>query len=34
MNTVEKNMGFKIMHHALNMYGSCQKNKFGKCSLK
>ena len=25
MNSVEKNMGFKVMHHALNMYGTCNK---------
>ena len=29
MNTVENNMGFKVMHHNLNMFGTCQK-----CSLK
>ena len=34
MNSVEKNMGFKVMHHGLNMYGTCKKNEFGKCSLK
>ena len=34
MNTVENNMGFKVMHHALNLFGTCQKDKFGKCSLK
>ena len=31
MNSVEKNMGFKVMHHALNMYGTCQKDESGKC---
>ena len=25
MNSVEKNMGIKVMHHALNMYGTCNK---------
>ena len=25
MNTIEKKLGFKVMHHALNMYGSCSK---------
>ena len=25
MNSVENNMGFKVMHHALNMYGTCKK---------
>ena len=25
MNTVEKNIGFKVMHHSLNMYGTCSK---------
>ena len=25
MNSVEKNMGFKVMHHALNMYGTVKK---------
>ena len=34
MNTVEKNMSFKVMHHALNMFGTCQKDESGKCSLK
>ena len=34
MNSVEKNMGFKVMHHALNMFGTCKKDAFGKCSLK
>ena len=27
MNAVEKNMGFKVMHHALNMFGTCQKDE-------
>ena len=31
MDSVEKNMGFKVMHHALNMYGTCQKDESGKC---
>ena len=26
-------MGFKVMHHALNMFGTCQKDESGKCSL-
>ena len=25
MNTIENNMGFKVLHHALNMYGTCNK---------
>ena len=33
MNSVEKNMGFKVLHHALNMYGTCQKDESGKCTL-
>jgi Fur family ferric uptake transcriptional regulator len=32
MNTVEENIGFKVFHHALNMYGMCKKNKNGECT--
>ncbi|MAZ30489.1 MAG: transcriptional repressor [Flavobacteriales bacterium] len=32
MNTVEENIGFKVFHHALNMYGMCKKNENGECT--
>ena len=34
MNTVEQNIGFKVMHHALNIYGTCTKDENGKCMYK
>ena len=32
MNTVKENIGFKVFHHALNMYGMCKKNENGECT--
>jgi len=30
MNTVEENIGFTVVHHALNMYGTCENCKSKK----